>query len=128
MDYTSENCPFCHRSKRIEVICENDYAWATLDIYPVNPGHALIIPKRHFPSFFDITKKEYFAVFDLIKKVKDILNEKFQPDGYNIGININESAGQTIPHVHIHIISRYKGDVENPRGGVRNVIPGMGDY
>lgn len=128
MDYTKDNCPFCKLSDKIEVICENELARATYDIFPVNKGHALIIPKRHFPSFFDITKEEYIAVFDLIEKVKVVLDEKFNPDGYNIGINVNAAAGQTVPHVHIHIIPRYKGDMENPRGGVRHVIPEKGNY
>ncbi len=128
MDYTESNCPFCHISEDIEIICENNFALATYDIFPVNRGHALIIPKRHFKSFIEITQEEYLAVFDLIENVKTILDKRFNPDGYNIGVNINEAAGQTVPHCHIHVIPRYNGDMENPRGGVRHVIPDRGNY
>jgi diadenosine tetraphosphate (Ap4A) HIT family hydrolase len=121
-------CPFCLLSDGIEVICENELARAIYDIFPISQGHALIIPTRHFTNFFEITKEEYLAVFELIKKVKSILDEKYNPEGYNIGVNVNDAAGQTIPHVHIHLIPRFKGDVENPIGGVRNVIPSKGDY
>ena len=128
MDYSESNCPFCYISKDIKIICENTLAIATYDIFPVNRGHVLIIPKRHFLSFFEITKEEYLAVFNLIENVKTILDKRFNPDGYNIGVNINKAAGQTIPHCHIHVIPRFNGDMVNPRGGVRHVIPERGSY
>lgn len=128
MDYTKDNCPFCNLSEKIEVICENELARATYDLFPVNRGHVLIIPKRHFPSYFEISKEEYLAGFELTEKVKKILDEKYNPDGYNIGINVGDAAGQTVPHVHVHVIPRYNGDMENPRGGVRHVIPEKGNY
>lgn len=128
MDYNESNCPFCHLPENIEVICENDLARATIDIYPVSEGHSLVIPKRHFSNYFDITKKEYLAVFELINSVKEILDKRFSPDGYNIGVNIGMAAGQTVPHCHFHIIPRYYGDMDNPRGGVRHVIPEKGKY
>jgi diadenosine tetraphosphate (Ap4A) HIT family hydrolase len=121
-------CPFCFPLINLAIIAENEFVFSIFDIYPVNIGHALIIPKRHFENFFDITNKEYNAVGGLIKQVKMIIDEKYHPDGYNIGININESAGQTVPHCHIHLIPRYKEDVRKPQGGVRHVIPERGYY
>ena len=91
-------------------------------------GHALVIPKRHVSSFWETTAAEYADAFNLVGKVKDILQKKFEPQGFNIGVNCGEAAGQTIFHAHIHLIPRYTGDVPNPRGGVRNVIPGKGNY
>ncbi|WP_346861157.1 HIT family protein [uncultured Draconibacterium sp.] len=128
MDYTEQDCPFCIERNTREIISENDLVYAAFDIYAVSKGHCLIVTKRHVPNFFDTTPAEIEALFSLVKKVKVILDSKFSPSGYNIGININDEAGQTIPHVHVHIIPRYAGDVENPRGGVRNVIPGKGNY
>jgi len=128
MDYNESNCPFCHLTKNIEIISENDLARATFDLYPVSKGHCLIIPRRHFSSFFEINREEYLAVFDLIELIKEILDKRFSPNGYNIGINIGEAAGQTVPHCHFHVIPRYKGDMDNPRGGVRHVIPEKGKY
>lgn len=121
-------CPFCNVSKEAELITESATAFALLDKYPVNSGHALIIPKIHKQVYFDLSLKEQQACLIVLNRTKKIIEEKFSPKGFNIGININEAAGQTIPHVHIHLIPRYKGDVENPAGGVRNVIPGKGNY
>jgi diadenosine tetraphosphate (Ap4A) HIT family hydrolase len=88
----------------------------------------LIIPKRIVADIFDLNDEEYKSCFDLVKTVKEIIKNKFNPDGFNVGVNSGETAGQTIFHAHIHVIPRYKGDVPNPRGGVRNVIPGKADY
>ena len=109
-------------------IMENELAFAIYDKYPVNKGHVLIIPKRHFANYFDSTEEEIAAFYELIKKVKTLLDKDFRPDGYNIGININEAAGQTIFHLHIHLIPRYNGDVNNPRGGVRNLKKALVEY
>ena len=128
MDYTIENCPFCLKRNTRKIIAENELAYATYDIYPVSVGHCLIITKRHISNFFEVTPEEINELFFLIKKVKSIITAKYSPQGFNVGININEAAGQTVPHVHIHVIPRYEGDVENPRGGVRHVIPGRGNY
>lgn len=128
MDYTKEDCPFCVERNSREIISENNLAYATFDIFAVSKGHCLVITKRHISNFFETTSDEIEAIFTLVKEVEIILRSKFNPAGFNIGVNINDAAGQTIPHVHIHIIPRYLGDVENPRGGVRNVIPGKGDY
>lgn len=111
-----------------KIIAQNNTFFAIYDEFPVSRGHALLIPKRHVESFFDITKEELDDLFELIKKVKEIVDKEFNPDGYNIGVNEGRAAGKTIDHLHIHLIPRYEGDVENPVGGVRNVIPGKSDY
>lgn len=98
------------------------------DGFPVSPGHALIIPRRHVASFFDLTQDERQDMFNMVDEVKRILDDRFHPDGYNIGVNIGETAGQSIFHVHLHLIPRYSGDVPNPRGGVRGVIPHKQSY
>ena len=98
------------------------------DGFPVSPGHALIIPKRHVASFFDLTKEEQLDLLKLADEVKIIVEERYHPDGYNVGINVGEAAGQSVFHVHMHLIPRYHGDVSNPRGGVRGVIPTKQNY
>ena len=122
------DCPFCNTDAKRELILESATAYAIFDKFPVSNGHALIIPKKHYADYFELTFKEQSACWFMLNKVKEILKKKFKPDGFNIGINIHESAGQTVPHVHIHLIPRYKGDVENPRGGVRGVIPEKRNY
>ena len=111
------------KNQNCEIILESATVISIFDKYPVNPGHCLIIPKRLVSNFFDLTFKEQNACFFMIRKLKNIIQKKFNPDGFNIGVNIDESAGQSVPHVHIHLIPRYKGDIENPLGGVRGVIP-----
>ena len=113
-------CVFCNIS---EVVLENELALAFFDKYPVNEGHLLIIPKRHVEQYFDLTAEERNAIDQLLFEGKKMLDEQSKPDGYNIGINCGEDAGQTIFHVHAHLIPRFKGDMEDPRGGVRGVIP-----
>ena len=114
-----KDCIFCSISEE-KIILENELAFAIYDKYPVNLGHLLIIPKRHFPDVFSATIEEVQAIHNLIKKSRDYLNKKYNPDGFNIGVNLGKVAGQTIFHLHIHVIPRYLGDVENPRGGIRN--------
>ncbi len=121
-------CPFCNLSQRVEIICETATCIAFYDGYPVSPGHALIIPKRHVASYFDLTNHEREAMNVVLQYVRQKLDERFHPDGYNIGINVNEAAGQSVFHVHMHLIPRYKGDVPNPKGGVRGVIPNKQKY
>lgn len=121
-------CPFCNPDVERELIVESATAYAIYDKFPVNDGHALIIPKKHCANYFDLTFKEQSACIFILNKVKEIVGKRFNPDGFNVGININETAGQTVPHVHIHLIPRYKNDVENPRGGVRGVIPNKQNY
>jgi len=115
-------CPFCNRTEE-ETIIQNELAFARFDKYPVSPGHMLIIPWRHFDNYFDATREEKIALIDLIDEAKKILDKKFNPHGYNIGVNIGIPAGQSVMHLHLHIIPRYRGDTENPKGGVRGVIP-----
>jgi diadenosine tetraphosphate (Ap4A) HIT family hydrolase len=98
------------------------------DKFPEINGHALLIPKRHCADYFELSSKEQSACWSLVNTVKQILKEKFIRDGFNIGINVNKEAGQTIDHVHIHLIPRYKGDVKDPEGGVRGVIPEKRNY
>jgi len=120
-----DNCPFCDSSPSIS---RNDLAYARYDIYPVNEGHILVVPFRHVSDFFELTNEERDAVFQLIDEAKNLLDKKHNPDGYNIGINVGEAAGQTVWHAHVHLIPRYNGDVGNPRGGVRGVIPKKQKY
>jgi diadenosine tetraphosphate (Ap4A) HIT family hydrolase len=122
-----KKCPFCNINKD-DIVMENELCFAIYDKFPVNPGHTLIIPKRHFPDYFSATMDEKIAIINLIEEVKQLLDTKFTPDGYNLGVNIGELAGQTIFHVHYHVIPRYQGDIENPRGGVRGVIPSKRMY
>lgn len=120
-------CIFCNYDKE-NCIAENKYAFAILDKYPVNEGHTLIIPKRHFESLFEATPDEAKAIFSLIHEVKEILDVQYNAQGYNIGVNVGYAAGQTIKHLHVHVIPRYKGDVENPRGGIRNIKVPLVNY
>lgn len=122
------SCPFCNPDSERELITESATAYAILDKYPVSPGHALVIPKQHLANYFDLPTRTKTACWMIVDRVKMLLAQRLKPDGFNIGINVGNAAGQTVPHIHIHLIPRYKGDVENPRGGVRNVIPEKGDY
>lgn len=121
-------CPFCNPGTASELLLESATVYAVSDKFPVSAGHTLIIPKKHCTDYFQLTFKEQSACWFMVNKAKEILQKKFNPDGFNIGINISEAAGQTIPHVHIHLIPRYQGDVKDPRGGVRGVIPEKKSY
>lgn len=121
------SCVFCEHNKMKDYVMENKLAFVIYDKYPVNKGHVLVISKRHFASYFDATPDEVTALNELIIQVKKILDE-LKPDGYNIGINIGEAAGQTIFHLHIHVIPRYSGDVDNPRGGIRKLKKPLVEY
>jgi diadenosine tetraphosphate (Ap4A) HIT family hydrolase len=122
------DCVFCNLDKEKELITETATAVAFLDSFPVNPGHTLIVPKRHVADYFELTIHEQRALWLVVNRCKALIQKRFNPDGFNVGINVGETAGQSIFHVHIHLIPRYKGDVENPRGGVRGVIAGKKDY
>lgn len=122
-----KDCIFC-KQPETEVICENELARAFFDKFPVSEGHVLITPKRHAVTFFDATKEELAAIMELTFKVKEILDERYNPDGYNIGVNVNYAAGQTIFHLHVHVIPRHKGDIDDPKGGIRNIKPNLVDY
>ncbi|HHW00193.1 MAG TPA: HIT family protein [Clostridiaceae bacterium] len=122
------SCIFCEYMNSKNFIMENELAFAIYDSYPVNSGHVLVMPKRHYASFFDSTPDEILALNELINKVKELLDSELRPDGYNIGINVGEAAGQTVFHLHIHVIPRYFGDVDNPRGGIRNFKKPLVEY
>ena len=127
----NNNCVFCKLKKAIDkdrIIYEDSDWLAVLDNYPVSEGHTLLIPKRHCETFFDLSDVENQYFIATLNVVKGILDGRYNPDGYNIGMNCGEAAGQTVMHCHIHIIPRYNGDVDNPRGGVRGVIPSKQNY
>ena len=128
MNNKKNGCVFCSvPSERI--ISENELTFAIRDKFPVTPLHTLIIPKRHTKDYFSLKEEELLSCHALLRKVKDSMqNDDELIGGFNIGINSGESAGQTIFHCHIHLIPRRGGDVENPRGGIRHLIPGKGDY
>jgi diadenosine tetraphosphate (Ap4A) HIT family hydrolase len=116
-------CPLCQRLALPDLLAENALAVAFKDAFPVSPGHALIVPRRHVEGLFDLTAEEQAALWRLLPEVKARLDSRHAPAGYNVGVNVGEAAGQTVPHVHVHLIPRYAGDVEDPRGGVRWVVP-----
>ncbi len=121
------NCPFCHISNN-QIIFQNELVMTIRDRYPLSEGHTLIIPKRHVASFFDITDEEQNTLLRALQTAKLALNREYTPDGYTIGINEGIAAGQTIPHLHIHLIPRYKGDCPDPRGGIRWIFPDKAAY
>jgi diadenosine tetraphosphate (Ap4A) HIT family hydrolase len=110
------------------IVKENDLAVLIRDAYPVSPGHSLVIPKRHIGSWFEATPEEVSAMLELLEDGKTMLDASHHPDGYNIGINDGPAAGQTVPHLHMHLIPRFTGDVPDPRGGVRWVIADKAKY
>jgi len=120
-------CPFCELPAG-RVLFRNDAAVVVRDAHPVTPGHTLVIPLRHVASFFDATLSEREAMLALLDTAKHQLQSEYGPAGYNIGINDGAAAGQTIGHLHMHLIPRYPGDTPDPRGGVRWVIPGKAAY
>ena len=116
-------CIFC-KTNQNELIFENDLAYASSDSYPVSQFHSLVVPKRCIENYFELNEKEILACNDLIKRLKKkIISEDKSVEGFNIGTNAGKVAGQSIFHCHIHVIPRRKGDVDNPQGGVRSVIP-----
>ena len=127
MESTEPLCPFCTLDS-IRIIDANDHAMAIMDGFPISPGHTLVIPKRHIASLFEATRDERDSLLDLLEQVKTKLQEKYSPDGFNIGVNDGVAAGQTVMHLHIHLIPRYSGDTEEPRGGVRWIFPDKAAY
>jgi len=126
-----KTCPFCEiNSKDVDsrIIDQNEYAFVIRDGFPISSGHTLVIPKRHVGSFFEISQQEQTALYDLLKKIKLDCDKELHPDAYNIGINDGVAAGQTVPHLHIHLIPRYQGDKEDPRGGIRWLFPDKANY
>ncbi|MBM4128250.1 MAG: HIT domain-containing protein [Nitrospira sp.] len=123
-----DRCVFCvPQSERVFV--ENDLAFALWDAFPVTERHALIVSRRHVQDYFALTSEELLACDDLLRQAREpVLASDPSVEGFNVGANIGEVAGQTIFHCHIHLIPRRSGDVKNPRGGVRHLIPGKGAY
>lgn len=118
-------CPFCSPDG---AVLRNELAYCRFDRYPVTPGHLLIIPWRHEADFFATRADEKSAMWSLLDEAKALLERQYAPQGYNLGINVGEVSGQTIAHVHLHVIPRYRGDADHPRGGVRGVIPSRQSY
>ncbi len=123
-----KDCFFCGIINTKNYVLENELAIAKFDNFPVNKGHLEVIPKRHVKDWWETTLEERIAIFNLLDEAKKMVDDKYHPDGYNIGMNLGETAGQSIMHLHVHLIPRYNGDVPNPRGGVRGVIPGKQNY
>jgi diadenosine tetraphosphate (Ap4A) HIT family hydrolase len=122
-------CYFCDiKDKKEMVLFKGKYFFVVYDGFPVTKGHCTIAHNEHHLSFFDLSKEEIEDLYDLIKKTKDLLQEKYNPDAFNVGVNDGPAAGRTVDHLHIHVIPRYLGDVEDPVGGVRWVIPEKANY
>jgi len=124
---TVRECPFC-RPDADRVFHEEDLILGLWDGFPVNPGHALLVPRRHVGSWEEASREERSALFDSIVRAQAEIRKRHQPDGFNIGMNQGVAGGQTVAHLHLHVIPRYTGDVEDPRGGVRWVVPERADY
>ena len=122
------NCPFCEPDISRISYDDDPMFLCFWDGFPVSPGHALIIPRRHVATWFEATAQEQESLLKGIEIAKRDIEKQYQPDGFNIGINNGESAGQKIFHCHIHLIPRRTGDVEEPKGGIRHTIPGKGSY
>ncbi|HCU91128.1 MAG TPA: HIT family protein [Gammaproteobacteria bacterium] len=125
MTNPNDPCLFCTPRG---VTRRNELAYCSRDTYPVSQGHSLIIPFRHCASFFELESEEAAACMELLMCEQAAVNEQFNPDGYNIGVNVGKAGGQSIFHVHIHLIPRYAGDSPNPQGGVRHVLPETSNY
>jgi diadenosine tetraphosphate (Ap4A) HIT family hydrolase len=117
----SVKCPFCDLGER--VVAENDLAAAVRDKEPASNGHTLVIPKRHCQSFFELDEDEIASCFRLLREERAKLIDALHPDGFNVGVNDGEAAGQSIAHAHWHLIPRYRGDHPDPRGGIRHLLP-----
>jgi ATP adenylyltransferase len=123
-----ESCPFCELEDSERVFFYDNLIRVFWDGFPVSPGHALVVPRRHVVGWFDATPEERAALVHGLDIARAAILERYAPDGFNIGVNVGEAAGQTVFHVHVHLIPRYRGDVPDPRGGVRCVIPAKARY
>ncbi|RCG31866.1 HIT family protein [Sphaerisporangium album] len=124
-DRTVTTCLFCHKDDPSlnRVMCENSNFYSRYDNFPATPGHIEIVPKRHVISFFDLSQREIKSAYSLIRQSQQILDRAHSPDGYTIGVNEGVAAGRSVDHLHIHVIPRYMGDVPDPRGGIRQIVP-----
>jgi len=121
-------CPFCRALIQSPRLAENAHAVAITDAYPISRGHSLILSRRHVEDLFDLSTEEATSLWALVPEVRRAIGTADSPAGFNIGVNVGAAAGQTVGHVHVHVIPRYLGDVKDPRGGVRWVIPERADY
>jgi diadenosine tetraphosphate (Ap4A) HIT family hydrolase len=121
-------CVFCERLEVGPLIATSEHAAAFADAFPVSLGHTLVVPRRHEPDFFALASEEQAAVWTLTAAVVGDLTRAHRPDGFNVGVNAGAAAGQTVMHAHVHVIPRYAGDIDDPRGGVRWVKPSQADY
>ncbi|MEC7838569.1 MAG: HIT family protein [Chlamydiota bacterium] len=129
--FVKDNCIFCQmveKSREVEIVAQFEHTFVIKDQYPVSPGHLLIIPKHHTENWFTATEEVKKEITFVLDELKAFLDREYQPDGYNIGINSGKVAGQTVMHLHVHLIPRYEGDMDDPRGGVRGVIPSKQKY
>jgi diadenosine tetraphosphate (Ap4A) HIT family hydrolase len=122
-----DNCPFCDPEPG-RILASEPLAIGLRDGFPISTGHALIVPRRHIASLIDLEPDEARALWALLRDIRSLLDGEHRPDGYNVGVNDGVAAGQTVMHLHVHLIPRYKGDRPDPRGGVRWVIPEKADY
>lgn len=121
-------CVFCRQLATGDLVAGNALAAAFFDAFPLNPGHCLVVPRRHESNFLALSPDEQAAMWALVPTVRDRIESNHAPDGYNLGVNVGEAAGQTISHAHLHVIPRYHGDVPDPRGGIRLIIPATARY
>ena len=126
-EHQAKPCAFCRITPE-RIVFANELAFVERDRYPLTKGHSLVIPRRHVQSLFDTTEEERLALFELLDRSKADIDEEFGPEGYNIGINDGAPAGQTVMHLHIHVIPRYLGDTSDPRGGIRWMLPERAAY
>jgi diadenosine tetraphosphate (Ap4A) HIT family hydrolase len=124
---TASSCPFCSLAAS-RIVHFNELALVIRDGFPVSRGHTLVIPRRHVGSFFELTGAERASMLALVDVARTALESELHPDGYNIGINDGAAAGQTVPHLHVHLIPRFAGDQPDPRGGIRWIFPARADY
>jgi diadenosine tetraphosphate (Ap4A) HIT family hydrolase len=122
------SCPFCDRLEDGAFAETSEQTVAFPDAFPVTPGHHLLVPRRHVADFFQLTAEEQADLWLLLARLRDRLFREYSPDGINVGMNVGEAAGQTVAHAHVHVIPRYGGDVADPRGGVRWVVPEKAAY
>ena len=121
-------CVFCDRLAAGDLEAENELAAAFPDAFPLTRGHTLVVPRRHEAKYFALSAAEQTAMWRLVNTVRARVEGELHPDGYNLGVNVGQAAGQTVGHVHIHLIPRYAGDVDDPRGGIRWIIPARARY
>jgi len=121
-------CPFCDRLSTGSLTAQSPAAAAFPDAFPVSPGHTLVVPRRHAASIYALDAAEQADLWHLVAQIRGQLVRDLRPDGFNIGVNDGALAGQTIEHAHVHVIPRWKGDVPDPRGGIRWVLPDKAPY